>query len=82
MSDILTMSGITVFHPEILFRYRLLCRHAHENVRSICKKLDLSVEFHCPTFDEHEMKVKTFLLANAVVSELPGIQAAAADTAI
>ena len=36
MSDILAMCGITVFHPKILLRYQLLCRHAHENVSFAC----------------------------------------------
>ena len=36
MSDILVMRGITVFHPNILFRYQFRCRHAHDNVPFAC----------------------------------------------
>ena len=30
------MSDILAFHPKILFRYQLLCHHAHENVPFAC----------------------------------------------
>ena len=36
MIDIFAMRGFTVFDPKILFRYQLLCRHAHENVSFAC----------------------------------------------